>query len=270
MNNGTGEKPLYGQTTQHPLAGLIDPRETYAPHVIAHFVSLLNNLRTVVDVGAGPGRDLEIVKRVHPEAITIAVEAGQEYAARLIGKADAVRILNIERDPLPFSDESVDLVIANQVLEHTKEVFWIFHEMSRSLKVGGHLLIGVPNIASLHNRFLLLFGKQPTQHKLCSAHVRPFSKNDTLKFFQACFPQGYYLAGFRGSQFYPFPHNAARLLAYFLPTAAFSIFFLLRKERAYRDEFATYPARACLETNFYCGSVVTGSQYHQETGDAAS
>lgn len=262
LNDAT-TKPLYGQTGgQHPVAGLIDHQETYAPHVIEHFVSTLNNLCTAVDVGAGFGRDLEIVKRIHPAARTIAVEAGREYAARLIGKVDEVHILNIERDSLPFASESLDLVIANQVLEHTKEVFWIFHEMSRILKVGGHLLIGVPNIASLHNRFLLLFGKQPTQHKLCSAHVRPFSKNDTLKFLQACFPQGYYLAGFKGSQFYPFPPKVARLLAYLLPTAAVSILFLLRKERSYRDEFASYPARACLETNFWRGSFLTDSQYY--------
>jgi hypothetical protein len=79
--------------------------------------------------------------------------------------------------------------------------------VSRSLKVGGHFLFGVPNICSLHNRFLILFGRQPTQHKVCSAHVRPFSKGDTLAFLSACFPAGYALEKFRGAQFYPFLHG---------------------------------------------------------------
>ena len=209
----------------------------------------------VVDLGAGSGRDLAIVKRCHPPARTIAVEGQQEYAAALTNNVDQVHVLDIERDILPLSNESVDLIIANQVLEHTKEVFWIFHEVTRSLRIGGHFLIGVPNIVSLHNRLIILFGGHPTTHKLCSAHVRPFSKSDTLKFLAACFPDGYALVSFSGSQFYPFPPRIARALARLVPTAAFSIFFLLQKRQAYRSEFLEYPARAHLETNYWTGEL---------------
>jgi SAM-dependent methyltransferase len=181
----------------------------------------------------------------------------------LEGKVDQVHVLNIETQSLPIATGSIDLIMANQVLEHTKEIFWIFHEVTRSLKIGGHFLFGVPNVASLHNRLLLLFGVQPSQHKLCSAHVRPFSKNDTLKFVDACFPGGYRLTAFGGAQFYPFPPRLARPLASMFPTAAFSIFFLLRKQKQYTDEFAVYPARAKLETNFWTGNVIDGSQYSQ-------
>jgi len=215
----------------------------------------------VADLGAGSGRDLGIVRRLHPLARLIAVEGGEEYARSLAGKADEIYVANIERDPLPLADRHADLIIANQVLEHTKEIFWIFHEVSRSLKVGGHFLFGVPNICSLHNRFLLLIGKQPTQHKVCSAHVRPFSKGDTIAFLNACFPGGYELTEFRGAQFYPFPRGTARMLAGAFPTLAFTIFFLIRKTKEYNAEFAAYPARAQLETNFWTGNVSTGSQY---------
>jgi len=54
--------------------------------------------------------------------------------------------VNIEAEPLPLENESVELVIANQVLEHTKEIYWINHEIFRTLKVGGHLYLGVPNV----------------------------------------------------------------------------------------------------------------------------
>ena len=43
----------------------------------------------------------------------------------------SVFALHIERDALPFEDGSVDIVIANQILEHTKEFFWIFHQVSK-------------------------------------------------------------------------------------------------------------------------------------------
>ena len=262
MSSNEKVKPLFGSTGgSHPLARFTDQRETYGPHVVEQLVRNLTDLRVVVDLGAGSGRDLEIVRRLHPQAKLIAVEGGTEYAQTLADKADVIHVANIERDDLPLADGQADLIIANQVLEHTKEIFWIFHEVSRSLKLGGHFLFGVPNICSLHNRFLLLAGRQPTQHKVCSAHVRPFSKGDTVAFLNACFPGGYVLAQFRGAQFYPFPAPVSRLLANLFPTFAFTIFFMIRKTAEYHGEFATYPVRARLETNFWTGHVPTSSQY---------
>ncbi|MEK6620867.1 MAG: hypothetical protein AABZ13_00100, partial [Planctomycetota bacterium] len=36
----------------------------------------------------------------------------------------------IENEILPLKDESINIIIANQILEHTKEIFWIFKEFS--------------------------------------------------------------------------------------------------------------------------------------------
>lgn len=262
MKDTDSRRCLFGERGgQHPFAAFVDHAESYGPDVMRGFVRSLAHVECAVDLGAGTGRDLAMVKAAHPGTRTIAVEAGSVYARELTAMVDQVHTLDIERDPLPFPDESIDLIIANQVLEHAKEVFWIFHEMSRTLRIGGHIVMGVPNIASLHNRLLLLLGVHPTQHKLCSAHVRPFSKRDTLKFLQACFPEGYHLVAFAGAQFYPFPPVVARVIAKAFPTGAFSIFFLLRKLRPYTDEFATYPSKARLETNFWSGAVTTDSQY---------
>lgn len=245
-------KPLLGSVGgQHSLAGFIDHMETYGPHVIEAMVSQLKGLQVVAELGAGTGRDLGIVRRLNPHAKLIAIESS--YAEHLVGKADEVKVANLEHDRLPLKDGEADLILANQVLEHMKEIFWIFHEVSRSLKIGGHFLFGVPNICSLHNRVLLPLGIQPTQHKVCSAHVRPFSKADTLIFLNACFPGGYELVGFRGSQFYPFPKPIARTLANAFPTFAFTIFFMIRKVKEYNNEFATYPQRAQLQSNFWTG-----------------
>lgn len=255
-------KPLFASAGgSHWLGRFTDQSETYGPQVVEDFVTGLKDVRVAVDLGAGTGRDLGIVRRYHPQAQLIAIEGGKDYARALAGKADEIYVADIEREPLPVADGWADLIIANQVLEHSKEVFWIFHQVTRSLRIGGHFLFGVPNICSLHNRFLLMAGKQPTQHKVCSAHVRPFSQADTLAFLNACFPGGYELVQFRGAQFYPFPKPVARVLANALPTFAFSIFFLIRKVAIYRDEFVTYPARAGLQTNFWTGNINTCSQY---------
>ena len=165
--------------------------------------------------------------------------------------------IDIETTSLPFHDESVDLVICNQILEHTKELFYILHDINRVLKIGGHFIVGVPNVASLHNRICLLFGKHPTQFKACSAHIRCFSKNDFLLFLEECFPGGNMLVRFSGSQFYPFPRYVSRKLASLFPTMAFSIFFLIQKQKKYNSSFIEYPVKANLETNFRVASITS-------------
>jgi len=182
-----------------------------------------------------------------------ALEAYEEYAKILTEKGIKVSPNNIEQDIFPFDDSSIDVVIANQILEHTKELFWIFHEITRILPIGGKLIIGVPNLASLHNRLLLLLGKQPTPIQTNSAHIRGFTKGDILKFVDSCFPNGYELKAFGGSNFYPFPPMIARPLAQLFPTMAWGIFLLLEKKRDYQREFLEYPLVKRLETNFYLG-----------------
>jgi SAM-dependent methyltransferase len=245
---------------KHPLARLIDNNETYGRHVVEEFLRKIGNVEVAVEIGAGPGHDLETVGRLFPSCQRIAIEGSREFInSRLPKNAEIIEIANIERDPIPVACNSVDVVIANQVLEHTKEVFWIFDQVFRALKVGGHFIVGVPNIASLHNRLLLLAGMHPTQHKLYSAHVRPFSKRDTIKFLSLCFP-GCSVVAFKGAQFYPFPRFLARPLAAIFPNMAFSIFFLIRKDTEYTGTFASYPITANLETNFWTGAN-SGSAY---------
>jgi predicted SAM-dependent methyltransferase len=95
--------------------------------------------------------------------------------------------LDLEKDPFPFEDESIDVVMSNQVLEHVKEIFWILHQVSRVIRVGGYMIIGVPNLASFHNRLLLLFGMQPTSIQNHSAHVRGYTKHDIMRMLQMIF-----------------------------------------------------------------------------------
>lgn len=228
----------------------VEHGETYGPHVIKTYLERVKPVKLAVDIGAGSGRDLGFVKSKFPDASLYAIECMPSNISNLESQNIKTYPINIEAEALPFHENSIYLVICNQILEHTKELFWILHEITRILKVGGFLIVGVPNVASLHNRFGLLFGKHPTQAKSCSAHIRCFSKHDFLLFLQEGFPGGYSLDHFDGSQFYPFPRSLSQALALLLPTMAFSIFFLLEKTKEYNGSFLEYPIKACLETNF--------------------
>lgn len=207
----------------------------------------------VLDLGAGRGEDLQAARRVAPYAVLHAIEFDPQYSAILLQQGVDVHHLDLEKQPLPFADSSLDVIIANQVFEHLKEIFFVCDQLTRCLKVGGRIIIGVPNLASLHNRLLLLAGRQPTPLKNCSAHIRGFTRRDLVDLMECCFPGGYRLENWGGSNFYPFPPIFARPLARYLPALAWGVFVVFQKVRPYQNEFLKYPLEQGLETNFFLG-----------------
>lgn len=112
-----------------------------------------------VDLGAGTGMDLALARQVEAGAELHGVEIREDSARQLETAGVMPHRLDIERDALPFAAGSVDVVMLNQILEHTKDIFWILGESTRVLRIGGGLIIGIPNLAAWHNRILLLLGR---------------------------------------------------------------------------------------------------------------
>ena len=88
---------------------------------------------------------------------------------------------------------------------------------------------------------------------MISAHVRPFSKADTLLFYRQIGSEFTRLESFQGSQFYPFGKKIARPLAAIFPTLSVSIFFLFKKVAPYEGQFLQHLDDVVLETNFFKG-----------------
>ncbi len=232
---------------------VIDRSLNYGRPVIRKFLASIGGYKTAADLGAGTGVDLKIAGEVNPSAHLHAIEVHKPYADNLRTMGYTVHSINIEHDKFPFANESMDVLMANQVLEHVKEVFWIFHEVSRSLKVGGHFIVGVPNLASLHNRILLGIGRQPTAIQVNSAHVRGYTRQGLMRFVNDAAPGVYRLKAWGGSNFYPFPPFIAKPLAALFPGMAWGCFLLLEKIGKYDKQFLDYIAPGKLETNFYAG-----------------
>jgi ubiquinone/menaquinone biosynthesis C-methylase UbiE len=234
----------------------IDRQLNYGREQIDEFLFDINKhgYKRVLDIGAGHGDDLLNAGKYSPNAELHGIEIYETYAEELRQKGITVHSLNIEYDKFPFDSESIDLIIANQIIEHTKEIYWLFHEITRVLKIGGSLIIGVPNLAALHNRLLLFFGEQPSCIQNNSAHVRGFTRKDLLKFLNSCFSNGYNLNSFKGSNFYPFPSFGAKPLSKIFPNFAWGIFLLLEKRKPYGKQFLEFPVDNQLETNFYLGN----------------
>lgn len=86
----------------------------------------------------------------------------------------------------PFNDESFDLVHANQVIEHVKDVDHFITETMRVLRIGGVAVISTENGSSWHNIFAAIMGWQI--FSLTSVSVRARSVGNPLALHRAAPP----------------------------------------------------------------------------------
>ena len=83
---------------------------------------------------------------------------------------------------MPFPDNSFDLIVAGEIIEHIYNTDFFVQEIHRLLKPKGRLLISTPNIASLGRRLYLLLGISPLlednlAREGTAGHVRYFTFN---------------------------------------------------------------------------------------------
>jgi len=76
--------------------------------------------------------------------------------------------------PFPLIEDSLDVVVASDVLEHLVETSSFVREIYRVLRPGGYAVVSTPNLASWHNLFALLLGFQP----FSGPHLAHFSQTD--------------------------------------------------------------------------------------------
>jgi methionine biosynthesis protein MetW len=205
----------------------------------------------ILDIGCGKGDDLiNVSQDLAVDTQLFGIEYYSEYRSLCIEKGITAVNCNIEQDALPFDSQSMDVVMINQVIEHTKDTFWCLSEISRVLKPNGILLLGIPNLAAWHDRFALLLGQQPTSIHFPGPHVRGITKRGMITFTEL---DGYFkLLHFKGSAFYPLPGKLGQFFARFFPSLATSIFFCFKKtekEGLYIDVLKS----RFYETNYYQG-----------------
>ncbi|MFC1907532.1 methyltransferase domain-containing protein [Chloroflexota bacterium] len=69
--------------------------------------------------------------------------------------------LDIDKEDLPFEDNSFDAIFCGEVIEHLFDPDNLLDEVYRVLKPGGFCIITTPNLAGWRNRLVIIAGFQP-------------------------------------------------------------------------------------------------------------
>jgi len=126
--------------------------------------------KNVLDVGCGDGLMLEILKS---KGIKCAgIDISDIAVEKCKNKGLDVRLVDFSDSTLPYQDESFDLIIFSDVLEHMYNPKNILFEAKR---VARSILISVPNFNSLPARIQMFLGKVPENNKKNKGHIYWFN-----------------------------------------------------------------------------------------------
>jgi 2-polyprenyl-6-hydroxyphenyl methylase/3-demethylubiquinone-9 3-methyltransferase len=95
-----------------------------------------------LDGGCGPGRAIERLRARGARVVALDLAPRMLALARSRGAARAVAG-DVAR--LPFADDTFDVVLSSEVIEHTPEPLASARELLRVLRPGGHLVLSTPN-----------------------------------------------------------------------------------------------------------------------------
>lgn len=97
----------------------------------------------ILDNGTGLGTYLEACGRINPGSLRFGLEIEHDRAVEALSRADGIALGEGER--LPFADDSFDLILSNEVLEHVADDRACVAEMVRVARPGGRIAIFAPN-----------------------------------------------------------------------------------------------------------------------------
>ncbi|HYW79912.1 MAG TPA: methyltransferase domain-containing protein [Thermoguttaceae bacterium] len=142
----------------------------------------------ILDIGTTPFT--LYLKQTHPHYEVSTLDRTDLMAARCEQVGVTLKSCNLDDAILPFDDESFDVVIFTEVLEH---IFAppsdILREVKRIMRPSGKLILGVPNIARLSERIRLLLGRSPlpaADHQMNKdwqhghGHIHEYTRNEIL------------------------------------------------------------------------------------------
>ena len=147
-------------------------------------LQLLCKSGKVLDVGIAPGHMAMALSRLGYEVSGVSYDPDSNFVdykdkttlrERLVAEDIVVKKCDIQSEPLPFEDNSFDIVLFTEILEHLEQFpNMILKEINRVLnKKNGYLILTTPNVSHLSNRLKFLLGRNiyTSVETICSLPV---------------------------------------------------------------------------------------------------
>jgi SAM-dependent methyltransferase len=144
---------------------------------IAHIIKTLapDKVR-LLQIQPGPGRQTVVFRDQLAAPVRPTIYDDEDKRDPAVSSETDFHLVDIEAAEFPAADGDFDLVIWNRDLVTVKNLESALREAGRVLRPGGVLVVAVPNLGALHNRVLLMAGRQPTTlHFGHGDHIRGFT-----------------------------------------------------------------------------------------------
>lgn len=114
----------------------------------------------VLDVGCGTGVLMSKIKKLGFNVIGVDV-----VPENLMVENCEVRKVDLNQEALPFENQSFDIVVCTEVIEHLLYPHFALREIRRVLKLDGYAIFSFPNEYHFIMRALVLLGKRLSNHE---------------------------------------------------------------------------------------------------------
>ncbi len=150
--------------------------------VVRTVTSLGTGLK-VLDAGCAAGLTGEAAKRIDPEIEWVGIDNVPAAVDEAQRRLDAARLVDIERDALPFEPGCFDVAVLSQLLEHLWNPWAAARKVAACLKDGGIMLCSVPHGGHVAVLAQLIEGRYPYSRSgpLDISHLRTFTAETLLQ-----------------------------------------------------------------------------------------
>lgn len=111
----------------------------------------------ILEFGCGAGGTLCHLDYLYPNANVHGLEIVEEAAHMGALKCD-IRVCDVEKDPIPYEEHSMDYIILADVVEHLRDTDGFMEKVKSFLKPGGKIVVSLPNLMNARVIYNLLHG----------------------------------------------------------------------------------------------------------------
>ncbi len=138
------------------------------------------NEASIVELGCGGG---QLIKSFRDNGLKNIYGIDIDDYLKFPELKNNLSLLDLNKDSLPYADNSIDVICALQILEHLENPFHIEREVARVLKKGGLFILSWPNGHTIWDKLRFLFFGSLINYHSGNNHITFLTKDVFTKIF---------------------------------------------------------------------------------------